>query len=271
MSWAAPTSRRFLAALVFLAGCAAAPDATTTTTSTTAAAPTTTTTSTVAPLTTTTTPPVTIASASPTTTTTGPPPTTITVPPARPSAFRSEIHPVTADELGHSWHAGCPVGVDDLVRIDLVHHDFAGALRSGSIVVHESVASDIGEVFEKMFDADYPIVSVIPIGELPEGAEDTPNYANTSAFHCRFVAGTERWSEHAFGKAIDINTHLNPYHRGDYVWPEGSDRYLDRTLGEPGMITEGDAVVGAFDDIGWGWGGRWRSSKDYQHFSASGR
>lgn len=257
MSWVAPTSRRFLVALVFLAGCAAAPDATTTT-STTAATPTTT----AAPLAMTTSTP-------PPTTTTVPLPTTTTVPPA--TAFRYEIKTVTADELAHSWHAGCPVGVDDLVRIELVHHDFAGAVRSGSIVVHESVASDIAEVFEEMFDAGYPIVSVIPIGELPESAEDTPNYANTSAFHCRFVAGTDRWSEHAFGKAIDINTHLNPYHQGDYIWPEGSDRYLDRTLGEPGMIAEGDAVVGAFDDIGWGWGGRWRTSKDYQHFSASGR
>src|SRR5690606_4797614 len=103
------------------------------------------------------------------------------------------------------------------------------------------------------------------------GAEDEAGYENTSAFHCRFVDGTRRWSEHAFGAAIDINVHLNPYRRGSYLWPEGSGRYLDRTLGAPGMIVEGDAVVAAFDDIGWGWGGRWGSSKDYQHFSASGR
>lgn len=216
-------------------------------------------------------PPTTFAGAPPTTTTS----TTSTLPPSttttQPAAASSQIHPVTAAELAHSWHEGCPTGVDELVRIDLVHHDFAGGLRNGSIVVHESVAEDIVQVFQRMFDAGYPIVSVVPIGQLPVGAEDAPNYANTSAFHCRFVAGTQRWSEHAFGKAIDINTHLNPYHRGDYIWPEGSDRYLDRTLGEPGMITEGDAVVRAFDSIGWGWGGRWRSSKDYQHFSASGR
>ena len=138
-------------------------------------------------------------------------------------------------------------------------------------MVHRRYADDIARVFGRMFDAGYPIVSVVPIGALPEGAEDQPGYENTSAFHCRFVAGTTRWSEHATGSAIDINVHLNPYHRGDYLWPAGSERYLDRSLGEPGMIVEGDAVVNAFDDIGWGWGGRWRSSKDYQHFSASGR
>ena len=163
------------------------------------------------------------------------------------------------------------MGPEDLVRVDLVHLDFSGDVRPGSIVVHRRHADDIGQVFGELFRAGYPIVSVIPIGELAEGAEEEPGYENTSAFHCRFVAGTTRWSEHATGSAVDLNVHLNPYHRGDYLWPAGSERYLDRSLDEPGMIVEGGAVVAAFDEIGWGWGGRWRSSKDYQHFSASGR
>ena len=29
------------------------------------------------------------------------------------------------------------------------------------------------------------------------------NADNTSAFNCRFVAGTSRWSMHAYGTAID--------------------------------------------------------------------
>jgi hypothetical protein len=40
----------------------------------------------------------------------------------------------------------------------------------------------------------------------------------------------------------------------------------------PGLAWSGyreEARVRAFTSIGWG--GRWRSSKDYQHFSASGR
>jgi hypothetical protein len=39
----------------------------------------------------------------------------------------------------------------------------------------------------------------------------------------------------------------------------------------PGMIVDGDVVVRAFAGAGWGWGGHFRSLKDYQHFSASGR
>ncbi|HSJ43234.1 MAG TPA: M15 family metallopeptidase [Euzebyales bacterium] len=32
-----------------------------------------------------------------------------------------------------------------------------------------------------------------------------------------------------------------------------------------------DGVVAAVDDIGGGWGGRWRGLKDDHHFSATGR
>jgi hypothetical protein len=37
------------------------------------------------------------------------------------------------------------------------------------------------------------------------------------------------------------------------------------------MIHAGDAVVRAFAAAGWDWGGAWRTARDYQHFSASGR
>jgi hypothetical protein len=36
------------------------------------------------------------------------------------------------------------------------------------------------------------------------------------------------------------------------------------------MILEGDRVTAAFDAIGWGWGGRWSSLKDWMHFSQNG-
>lgn len=247
---AARTSRTPLLALILLAACSTAPTATLPGT---------------APET---------ATTVPATTTTAAPaehPFVVSTPPTTAVDTGFAILPVTAEDLAHSWHEGCPVGPEDLRRVEVVHHDFSGATRTGAIVVHRDHAEDVAWVFERLFEAGYPIASVVPIGELQQGAEDEPGYDNTSGFHCRFVEGTTRWSEHAYGAAIDINVHLNPYVRGDYVWPAGTDRYLDRGLGEPGMIVEGDAVTRAFDVIGWGWGGRWRSAKDYQHFSASGR
>ena len=37
-----------------------------------------------------------------------------------------------------------------------------------------------------------------------------------------------------------------------------------------GGIYPGDVVTQAFAEIGWGWGGDWVNSKDWQHFSATG-
>ena len=49
---------------------------------------------------------------------------------------------------------------------------------------------------------------------------------------------------------------------------------IDRSAGgstRSGVISADDPAVRAFRRIGWVWGGTWNSSKDYQHFSASGR
>ena len=82
---------------------------------------------------------------------------------------------------------------------------------------------------------------------------------NTSAFNCRFVGGTRRWSEHAYGKAIDLNPVENPYVHGGLVEPPAGRAYLDRSSGQAGMATHSSVVVRAFDSVGWHWGGRWRS------------
>jgi hypothetical protein len=80
------------------------------------------------------------------------------------------------------------------------------------------------------------------------------------------------WSEHSYGRAIDINPVQNPYVSGDgTVSPPAGAGFTDRSRAAPGMIVADDAVVRAFAAIGWEWGGDWSSAKDYQHFSASGR
>ena len=51
---------------------------------------------------------------------------------------------------------------------------------------------------------------------------------NTSAYNCRPVAGTARWSDHAYGTAIDINPVQNPYLRaGAPVEPPAGRAFAD--------------------------------------------
>jgi hypothetical protein len=93
---------------------------------------------------------------------------------------------------------------------------------------------------------------------------------NTSGYNCRTVAGSSKLSQHALGRAIDINPLVNPYVKGGTVDPPEGAPWADRSRNDPGMIKAGDAVVRAFARQGWGWGGAWSSGQDYQHFSASG-
>ena len=76
---------------------------------------------------------------------------------------------------------------------------------------------------------------------------------------------------HAYGEAIDVNPVENPYIGGGKVRPPAGAAFTDRTSVRPGMAAHGGALVHAFAQAGWSWGGRWTASPDYQHFSANGR
>jgi hypothetical protein len=171
-----------------------------------------------------------------------------------------------------SWRPGCPVPLEDLRLIKLVHWAFDGKPREGELVVHADSAQAIVSVFDGLYEARFPLEQVRLVDEF--GADDDRSMAanNTSAFNCRLAHGSQRWSEHAYGRAIDINPVQNPYvTRSGEVLPPAGRAYTDRSSGSPGLIAAGGPVTKAFATIGWTWGGTWSSGKDYQHFSASGR
>jgi hypothetical protein len=170
-----------------------------------------------------------------------------------------------------SWRPGCPVAKSDLRMVTLTHWGFDGEVKRGRIVVHRDYAAKVARVFRVLYRERFPVRRLRPVEAY--GSDDDRSMAadNTSAFNCRLVEGSTSWSEHAYGRAIDLNPLENPYVRGGHVSPPAGRRYADRSLRAKGMVHDGDAVVRAFAAIGWPWGGHWRSLKDYQHFSATGR
>jgi poly-gamma-glutamate synthesis protein (capsule biosynthesis protein) len=183
--------------------------------------------------------------------------------------FTASVAPVRA--LGRSWHRGCPVAPRELRLVTLTYWGFDARAHTGQLVVHRDVATSVTRVFRTLYALRFPIRRMQPVDHF--GADDDRSMAadNTSAFNCRFVEGTARWSEHAYGRAIDVNPVENPFVSGTHVSPARGRRFADRSLRAPGMIHAGDEVVRTFASVGWGWGGNWRSPKDYQHFSATGR
>ena len=185
--------------------------------------------------------------------------------------FSAGISRVTAQDLRYSWRPGCPVGPARLRAVELRHWDFRGRSRIGVLVVNAAEVRNVVSVFRRLYAARFPIRRMLGV-EVYRGSDDASMRAdNTSGFNCRFVGGTSRWSEHAYGKAIDVNPVENPYVHGGLVEPPTGRAFLDRSRRRPGMATRTSVLVRAFDAVEWHWGGRWTSSKDYQHFSTTGR
>jgi hypothetical protein len=171
---------------------------------------------------------------------------------------------------GRSWHEGCPVGLRYLRLVRLVYAGFDGEAHHGRLVIHRRWADEIVEVFRRLYHREFPIRRVRLVDRYGADDQESMRHDNTSAFNCRYVAGTTVWSQHAYGRAIDVNPVENPYVDGSYVSPPNGEPYADRSNVRPGMIYERDLVWRAFHRIGWEWGGTWSSAQDYQHFSANG-
>ena len=181
--------------------------------------------------------------------------------------FTAEIAAVRWADLRHSYRRGCPVPPSQLRTVRVSYWGFDGKPRMGAIVVARRVAPQIVTVFRKLWAARFPIRRLRPVSAY--GGDDDRSMAadNTSGFNCRFVGGTTRWSQHAYGEAIDVNPVENPYVQGSRVSPPAGRRFLDRSRYRQGMALRSGVLVRAFESVGWRWGA---SFGDYQHFSTTG-
>src|SRR5215831_16944131 len=120
--------------------------------------------------------------------------------------FHAAVAPVTAAQLGRSWHPGCPLGPPALRTLTVSYVGFDGRAHRGRLVVAASVTDEVTTVFRSLYRAGFPIRRMIPIARY-SGSDDRSAAAdNTSAFNCRraVASGPPRWSAHAYGTAIDV-------------------------------------------------------------------
>lgn len=78
---------------------------------------------------------------------------------------------------------------------------------------------------------------------------DKLRISRTAGTYChRKISGSSRWSNHAFGGAIDIDSARNGFNTG-----KGT---------QPTLLTD------AFDSVGFRWGGRYKGRTDPMHYEA---
>jgi len=97
-------------------------------------------------------------------------------------------------------------------------------------VVAKALAEDVLDIFAELYAINYPIESIRLIDEFNDKQTDVLDSLdrasmgnnNTSAFCYRVVSGSSSISQHAYGRAIDLNPKINPYVSGGSVSPRNA-------------------------------------------------
>ncbi len=190
------------------------------------------------------------------------------------------IHGIS-DELfdrmkaGNTYKDDCIVPREDLRYLLILHKDKDGNTHQGEMVVHKLIAEDVLDIFEKLYDANYPIERMVLPDNYMADDEIMMRDNNSSSFNFRFISHTTKISKHGLGMAVDINTLYNPYYKivtnedgttEEVIEPATGKPYLDRSQEFEYKINKNDLCYKLFIEKGFEWGGDWIDRKDYQHF-----
>ncbi|HVT62404.1 MAG TPA: M15 family metallopeptidase [Legionellaceae bacterium] len=187
------------------------------------------------------------------------------------SMFKSHVRSIPksiANKMQqYSWHKECPVTLSQLAYVQVSYWGFDQKPHQGELIVHKELAEEVVTIFKSLFQHRFPIHSMRLIEHFQGNDALSMAANNTSAFNCRPVIDRPgEFSQHSYGRAIDINPLLNPYINGQNISPPEGNIYQNRHQFAPGKIVKDDFVFDLFIKHGWDWGGLWFDVQDYQHF-----
>ena len=186
--------------------------------------------------------------------------------------YNSEIdEKIFARIDGKSYKKNCPIPLEDLRYLHVLHKDLSGKILEGELICNVKIAEPLTDIFQKLYAENYPIEKIRLIDEYAADDELSMRDNNSSCFNFRYVSFTNRISLHGYGLAVDINPLYNPYIKTvdgkKIIAPDNSADFEDRTKNFPYKITEDDLCYKVFTAHGFIWGGNcWDDEKDYQHF-----
>ena len=218
----------------------------------------------------------TAVTASPVTETTPQPEQTPTPEPVLRRGTSEEIPEEVRQRMnGKSMRQNNDISYKDLRYLKIPHYNFSGTVETGEMVVNKAVAEDVLDIFAELYDIKYPIERMELVDNYSADDYTSIDYNNTSAFNYRpSTDGSGRLSQHALGRAIDINPQINPYVNSNQVgshsnakeyWSRDWKNWSDETA-QKAYIGPDAEIYKIFINHGWEWGGSWSSYRDYQHF-----
>jgi len=169
------------------------------------------------------------------------------------------------------WSDECPVPIKRLLLLEILHYNFESEVKTGQMIVLDSIADRVMKIFEQLFKLRFPIHQM-QLMEHYNGSDELSMEANNSScLNYRKIHGTDRLSIHSYGLAIDINPKQNPYiifgkDGKASIFPHSGSEFLNRRNLRPGML---ELVVEIFTTKGFSWGGDWNDPIDYHHFQIS--
>ena len=145
------------------------------------------------------------------------------------------------------------VNYDELRYLKVLHIGYDGCPHQGELIVHHTVAKEVLEIFQALYEMSYPIEKMRLMNCYDGDDEWSMTDNNSSAFNFRYVTGDggKKYSKHAYGLAIDLNPRVNPYIKGEIVLPKNGLPYINRDQHALGMIKKDDAVYRLFKQYGW--------------------
>lgn len=185
--------------------------------------------------------------------------------------FHGKIMPIPTTiqtQMKHyTWQPNCPVPLADLRYLTLSYWGFDHKPHQGELIVNKVLAKEVLNLFNALYQHKFPIQQM-QLMDVYHGDDEASMAANnTSAFNCRAVTGHPTlFSQHSYGRAIDINPLINPYVGKSATSPKAGLAFVDRSKALPGKITKESFIYKLFVQKGWDWGGHWIDVQDYQHF-----
>lgn len=107
------------------------------------------------------------------------------------------------------------------------------------LLFHHKAASALAAALDDIWKAS---------GQSQQKLDHDGVSSTAGTYCCRKIRGSNRWSNHAFGGAIDLDAEHNGFFAGKGTIP--------------------DYVIAAFDRVGFRWGGRYKGRTDPMHFEA---